>query len=155
MKCLLWTPKPATTAGLFVSLWRCGRGASMQEYPTNKNILPSSYNWSINPSQERYSSLTLKTFLFLRTAISRYDVQYVVKADDDIYINLQRLPLAVPQWQAMERGMAVFAVIWYHVYKESMRSTTYPTGGHVFYFHLLLLTHNVLCKRSISPRITL
>lgn len=58
-------------------------------------------------TQERYSSLTLKTFLFLRTAISRYDVQYVIKADDDIYLNPPRLALAIPQWHAMQRGTPI------------------------------------------------
>ena len=50
--------------------------------------------------REDYRSLTNKTLTFLRLAAARYDAQFVVKADDDIFLRLDRIPAAVAQWSA-------------------------------------------------------
>jgi galactosylxylosylprotein 3-beta-galactosyltransferase len=52
------------------------------------------------PLQEGYSSLANKTLAFFRLAVEQYDAQYIVKADDDVYLRLDRVPAAVRQWAA-------------------------------------------------------
>eukprot|EP00210_Caulerpa_lentillifera_P005805 g5551.t1 len=50
--------------------------------------------------EEHYLSLTFKTLTFFRYVIKHFDPKYIVKIDDDVYFRLDRLPTAVPQWQA-------------------------------------------------------
>lgn len=54
--------------------------------------------------QEAYLSLANKTLMFLRDAALRYDAQYIVKIDDDVYFRLDRLPHAIKQWKDIHAG---------------------------------------------------
>lgn len=54
--------------------------------------------------QEQYGSLTNKTLAFLQLVSSLYDPQYIVKADDDVYLRVDRLPMAIKQWTVFESG---------------------------------------------------
>ena len=49
-------------------------------------------------------SLTNKTLSFLRMATTLFDAEYIVKADDDVYLRLDRLPLAIKQWRSRGAG---------------------------------------------------
>ena len=40
----------------------------------------------------------------LQAATQLYDAQYIVKADDDVYLRLDRLPHAVAQWGSIHAG---------------------------------------------------
>lgn len=51
------------------------------------------------PIEEAYLSLTNKTLTFFRQAIATWDVDYVMKVDDDVYLRVDRVPLAVLQWK--------------------------------------------------------
>ena len=53
------------------------------------------------PLQEGYLSLANKTLSFFRLVAEQYDAQYIIKADDDVYLRLDRVPSAVRQWAAM------------------------------------------------------
>ena len=55
-------------------------------------------------AQEAYLSLTQKTLAFLRMASDTWDAQYIIKADDDIYLRLDRVPAAVKQWRDVHAG---------------------------------------------------
>lgn len=57
--------------------------------------------------QEQYNSLTNKTVAFLRAVTSHYSPRYIVKADDDVYLRVDRLPYAIKQWTAFNSGTAV------------------------------------------------
>ncbi|PSC68247.1 putative glucan 1,3-alpha-glucosidase [Micractinium conductrix] len=48
---------------------------------------------------EGYAGLPTKTLTFLRAVTQRYDPQYIVKVDDDVYLRLDRVPAAVAQWR--------------------------------------------------------
>lgn len=50
------------------------------------------------PIEEAYLSLTNKTLTFFRQAIATWDVEYVMKVDDDVYLRVDRVPLAALQW---------------------------------------------------------
>ncbi|KAL3142375.1 hypothetical protein ABBQ38_002711 [Trebouxia sp. C0009 RCD-2024] len=52
--------------------------------------------------QEQYNSLTNKTVAFLRAVASQYSPRYIVKADDDVYLRVDRLPYAIKQWTAFK-----------------------------------------------------
>ena len=54
--------------------------------------------------QEQYASLTNKTVAFLKAVTSQYSPQYIVKADDDVYLRVDRLPYAIKQWTAFKSG---------------------------------------------------
>lgn len=58
--------------------------------------------------QEQYNSLTNKTVAFLKAVTSRYRPRYIVKADDDVYLRVDRLPYAVKQWTAFKSGTPLF-----------------------------------------------
>lgn len=49
------------------------------------------------PLTEGYAGLPAKTLLFLRAVTEQYDPQYIVKVDDDVYLRLDRLPVAAAQ----------------------------------------------------------
>ena len=36
--------------------------------------------------------------------MARYDVQYIIKADDDVFLRLDRVPHAARQWGDMHAG---------------------------------------------------
>ncbi|DBA81436.1 TPA: hypothetical protein ACH3X1_007222 [Trebouxia sp. C0004] len=52
--------------------------------------------------QEQYNSLTNKTVAFLQLVTSIYEPQYIVKADDDVYLRVDRIPYAVKQWSTFQ-----------------------------------------------------
>lgn len=54
--------------------------------------------------QEQYGSLTNKTLAFLQLVTRLYEPQYIVKADDDVYLRVDRVPLAIKQWSVLEAG---------------------------------------------------
>lgn len=55
--------------------------------------------------QEQYNSLTNKTVAFLTLITSIYAPQYIVKADDDVYLRVDRIPYAVKQWGTFQSGV--------------------------------------------------
>lgn len=55
-------------------------------------------------TQDTYKSLTFKTVAFWEVVSQQFNVQYVVKVDDDSYVRLDRLAIALGQWQAMGAG---------------------------------------------------
>lgn len=57
-----------------------------------------------HPSQERYHSLTRKTHTFFKTVLRLYDPQYLMKVDDDVFVQLSRLPLLAPQFNHLQKG---------------------------------------------------
>ena len=63
-----------------------------------------SLNRFLTSLQEAYMSLTNKTLSFLRMATTLFDAEYIVKADDDVYLRLDRLSLAIEQWRMRGAG---------------------------------------------------
>ncbi len=55
-------------------------------------------------AQEAYLSLTQKTLAFLSYVTRHYDADYVIKADDDIYLRVDRVPAAIQQWKDVQAG---------------------------------------------------
>ena len=51
--------------------------------------------------QDCYSCLPEKTMQFFLAATARYNTNFILKIDDDVYLNPQRLRLAALQWAAM------------------------------------------------------
>ncbi len=54
--------------------------------------------------QDIYQRLTFKTVAFWEVVSSLYNVEYVVKVDDDSYVRLDRLTIALAQWTQMGAG---------------------------------------------------
>ena len=54
--------------------------------------------------QEQYNSLTNKTVAFLKLVTALYEPLYIVKADDDVYLRVDRIPHAVKQWSTFQSG---------------------------------------------------
>ena len=54
--------------------------------------------------QDIYQRLTFKTVAFWEVVSSLYNVDYVVKVDDDSYVRLDRLSIALSQWASMGSG---------------------------------------------------
>ncbi|KAI7840006.1 hypothetical protein COHA_006271 [Chlorella ohadii] len=50
---------------------------------------------------EGYAGLPAKTIAFLRAVTQQWNPQYIVKADDDVYVRLDCLPHAARQWAAL------------------------------------------------------
>ena len=49
-------------------------------------------------------SLTRKTLVFLQYVFERYDADYIVKVDDDVYLRTDRLPHILNQWKLHGAG---------------------------------------------------
>jgi galactosylxylosylprotein 3-beta-galactosyltransferase len=62
-------------------------------------------------SQDIYQRLTFKTVAFWEVVSSLYNVDYVIKVDDDSYVRLDRLSLALSQWAQMGAGEGFMAAI--------------------------------------------
>ena len=50
---------------------------------------------------EDYHNLVFKSREFFKTVMASYSPKYIVKVDDDVYLQLNRLPMAVKQWESM------------------------------------------------------
>lgn len=59
---------------------------------------------SLGLLQEAYLSLTRKTLVFLQEVTLQFDADYIVKVDDDVYMRVDRLPLAINQWKEFGAG---------------------------------------------------
>ena len=57
--------------------------------------------------QDIYQRLTFKTVAFWEVVSSLYNVDYVVKVDDDSYVRLDRLSIALSQWANMGAGALI------------------------------------------------
>ena len=57
--------------------------------------------------QDIYQRLTFKTVAFWEVVSSLYNVEYVVKVDDDSYVRLDRLSIALSQWANMGAGALI------------------------------------------------
>lgn len=55
--------------------------------------------------QDIYQRLTFKTVAFWDVVSTLYNVNYVIKVDDDSYVRLDRLSIALSQWANMGAGM--------------------------------------------------
>ena len=55
--------------------------------------------------QDIYQRLTFKTVAFWELVSTLYNVNYVIKVDDDSYVRLDRLSIALSQWASMGAGM--------------------------------------------------
>jgi len=55
-------------------------------------------------AQDTYKTLTFKTVAFWEVVAAQFSARYVVKVDDDSYVRLDRLAVALGQWQAMGAG---------------------------------------------------
>ena len=57
--------------------------------------------------QDIYQRLTFKTVAFWEVVSSLYSVEYVIKVDDDSYVRLDRLSIALSQWANMGAGALI------------------------------------------------
>lgn len=57
--------------------------------------------------QDLYNMLSFKTFEFWKVVCKRFNADYVVKIDDDNYVRLDRLAVAIRQWQYLGHGAFV------------------------------------------------
>lgn len=47
---------------------------------------------------ERYQNLALKVLRYFEAALGKFAARYLLKVDDDVYLQPLRIPLAVSQW---------------------------------------------------------
>ncbi|KAK9839521.1 hypothetical protein WJX81_006993 [Elliptochloris bilobata] len=52
------------------------------------------------PVNETYTNLPMKTWVFFRTVYDKFTPDYILKTDDDLYTQVQRLPYAMREWAA-------------------------------------------------------
>lgn len=52
--------------------------------------------------------LSFKTFEFWKVVSKKFNADYVVKIDDDNYVRLDRLAVAIRQWQFLGTGASGF-----------------------------------------------
>jgi hypothetical protein len=65
--------------------------------------------------QEDYRALPNKTRTFFRTVTQQWDPDWVIKMDDDVYLNTARLLHAARQWDVMGAqyvGCMKHGVVW-------------------------------------------
>ena len=58
--------------------------------------------------QDHYKTLAFKTLAFWQLVIEQYNARYIIKVDDDNYVRLDRLAIAVRQWEDIGAGAAPF-----------------------------------------------
>ena len=56
--------------------------------------------------QDHYKTLAFKTLAFWQLVIEQYNARYIIKVDDDNYVRLDRLAIAVRQWEDIGAGAA-------------------------------------------------
>lgn len=61
--------------------------------------------------QDVYNMLSFKTFGFWKAVSKTYRPDYIVKIDDDNYVRLDRLAVALRQWKYMGAGMSPCAIM--------------------------------------------
>lgn len=69
-----------------------------------RNASAAAWLMSLCAFQDIYQRLTFKTVAFWEIVSKLYHVNYVVKVDDDSYVRLDRLSIAMSQWTQMGAG---------------------------------------------------
>lgn len=72
--------------------------------------------------QDEYHALSYKTMALWRMAEEQFDVQYLIKVDDDNYVRLDRLAVALGQWHDLGAGMS-------YTYAACMASSSLQQSG--------------------------
>ena len=54
--------------------------------------------------QDEYFALSYKTMALWRLVEDNFEVDYLIKADDDNFVRLDRLSLALTQWDEEDAG---------------------------------------------------
>lgn len=70
--------------------------------------------------QDLYNMLSFKTYEFWKTVSKRYKADYVVKIDDDNYVRLDRLAVAIRQWNYLGTGKLASMPSFTHVQKQTI-----------------------------------
>ena len=60
--------------------------------------------------QDHYKTLAFKTLAFWQLVIEQYNARFIIKVDDDNYVRLDRLAIAVRQWEDIGAGAVPFLV---------------------------------------------
>ncbi len=55
--------------------------------------------------QEDYNSMTMKLVKLLKLLLANHQPKYLVKVDDDVYLQVPRLPHALQRWQERRAGV--------------------------------------------------
>ncbi len=90
--------------------------------------------WTLQETQE---AGFMKVLSFWAEVSCHYDASYILKADDSVYVNLQKIPLLLDQWHAMEVGenlhhlLSATSKCW-----SSFRNSAEGTWKFVFLSHL-------------------
>ena len=58
--------------------------------------------------QDHYKTLAFKTLAFWQLVIEQYNARFIIKVDDDNYVRLDRLAIAVRQWEDIGAGALPF-----------------------------------------------
>ncbi|KAK9828183.1 hypothetical protein WJX74_002245 [Apatococcus lobatus] len=56
------------------------------------------------PMQETRETGFLKVLAFWAAVTCQYDARFILKADDDVYLHVDKVPLLLSQWEALEVG---------------------------------------------------
>lgn len=54
--------------------------------------------------QETKESDFLKVLAFWAEVTCQYDARFILKADDDVYLELHKVPMLLAQWETLEVG---------------------------------------------------
>lgn len=82
---------------------------SLQKQNSSGRVLSnSSMSLLMSRLQEAYASLTTKTLVFLQLITSKFDADYIMKVDDDVYLRTDRLPYAMAQWTNHHAGLVPY-----------------------------------------------
>ena len=54
--------------------------------------------------QETKESGFLKVLAFWAEVTCQYDARFILKADDDVYLQVHKVPMLLAQWEALEVG---------------------------------------------------
>jgi hypothetical protein len=77
--------------------------------------------------QDKYDMLSYKTMALWKVVEEEFNVQYLVKVDDDNYVRLDRLALAFDQWTGMGAGAPPPL--------SELRKNLLPGLRHLYFFH--------------------
>ena len=69
--------------------------------------------------QDKYFALSYKTMALWRLVEDNFEVDYLIKADDDNFVRLDRLSLALTQWDEEDAGesalLSSLRPMWHHL----------------------------------------
>jgi len=98
--------------------------------------------------QDEYHALSYKTMALWRLAEDNFDIDYLIKVDDDNFVRLDRLAIATHQWDEENAGVQPQSALSKVLISKARGGIEHPRGSFCVYVKVLSLYNFMAGQRT-------